>query len=184
MSHPLHQLKHEHRVIERSLNALDGVCLRLEWGEHVAPEVLARLVDFFTSFADGSHHKREELRLFPALEGQGILRQGGPLEVMESQHQIERDLTAEMDQAVSGYRDVDPAARHRFIEAARRYSDHLSDHIYKEDSMLFRIAEEILDDEEMNSLTEAFRQEESRFGAGNLERYEQMASEMERTFAV
>lgn len=35
MSEPLHTLKQEHRVIERALHALDGLCIRLEWGDRV-----------------------------------------------------------------------------------------------------------------------------------------------------
>src|SRR5262245_7965261 len=95
MAGPLHTLKHEHRVIERALRALDGVCSRLEWGQSVPQDVLSRLVNFFSAFANRYHHGKEESYLFPALERRGITRNGGPLGVMENEHDIERGLTSE-----------------------------------------------------------------------------------------
>ncbi|MFY9572632.1 MAG: hemerythrin domain-containing protein, partial [Blastocatellia bacterium] len=73
MTHPLHTLKHEHRVIERALRALDGVCARLQWGQQVPAEVLAQLVDFVSTFADRHHHGKEEACLFPVLQRHGIV---------------------------------------------------------------------------------------------------------------
>jgi len=64
-------------------------------------------------FADRYHHRKEETYLFPVLQQRGILRDGGPLGVIENEHRIESELTAEMHRAVKGYRDVDPEARRR-----------------------------------------------------------------------
>ena len=184
MTHPLHSLKHEHRVIERALRALDGVCARLQWGQHIPAEVLSQLVDFISMFADRYHHGKEEKYLFPVLERQGIVREGGPLTVIAQEHQIESDLTAEMRRAIEGYRDVDPEARQRFVEAARRYTDHLLGHIDKEDGILLRLADEILDEEDEASLREGFGKAEAELGAARYEKYERIASELEHSWAV
>jgi hemerythrin-like domain-containing protein len=181
---PLHTLKHDHRVIERALRALDGVCARLHWGQHVPAEVLSQLVDFISEFADRYHHGKEEACLFPVLQRHGIVHEGGPLGAIEQEHRIESELTAEMHQAINGYRDVDPEARQRFVEAARRYSDHLLGHIDKEDGILLRLADEILDEGDKASLSESFRQAEASLGAGTYEKYERIASELERSWAL
>ncbi|HKG22698.1 MAG TPA: hemerythrin domain-containing protein [Blastocatellia bacterium] len=177
-------LKHEHRVIERALHALDGICLRLEWGENVPASALLQLVDFVSTFADCFHHGKEEAHLFPLLERQGIEVEGGPLGAMKQQHQLERELTDRMSLAAEGYRCVDPYSRGRFLEAARRYSAHLLSHIEREDTILFRIADEILDESDKESLSEAFKKAGAELGPGEYEKYERLASTLERTWGV
>ena len=118
MSGPLHILKHEHRVIERSLRALDGVCARLTWGEHVPADVLIKLVDFITGYADGFHNHKEVTYLFQALQRQCISSHDAVLRLIEQEHENERLLTAEMRHAIEDYKGVDPNSRQRFVDAA------------------------------------------------------------------
>jgi hemerythrin-like domain-containing protein len=184
MSGPLYILKHEHRVIERSLRALDGICARLTWGEHVPADALTKLVDFISGYADGFHHLKEEAYLFPALQRQCISRHDGVLGLIEQEHENERLLTAEMRHAIEDYKGVDPNSRQRFVEAGHHYSDLLVAHIEHEDSMLFRIAEEILDESELTALREAFKHAASELGADRLQSYERTATELEETWAL
>ncbi len=184
VTHPLSALKHEHRVIEKALRALDGVCLRLQWGQHVPAEALSKLVDFMSTFADRYHHGKEEQYLFPLLQRQGIPHDGGPLAAIEQEHRIESEITAEMRRAIQHYREVDPEARQRFVNAARRYTDHVLGHIDKEDAILLRLAAEILDEEDIASLREGFMQADAELGAHTDEEYDGIASELERAWAV
>jgi len=58
----------------------------------------------------------------------------------------------------------------RFVENARNYSALLSNHINKENSVLFPLAERLLPPEKRNEMFEAFeRIEEDRIGAGTHE---------------
>ena len=184
MSGPLHTLKHEHRVIERSLRALDGVCARLNWGEQVPVDVLIKLVDFISGYADGFHHLKEETYLFPALMRQRISRPDGVLRLIEQEHERERQLNEEMRDAIEGYKGVDPDSRRHFIDAARRYVDLLIPHIEHEETMLFRLADEMLDENETNNLSEAFKHAASELGAERLAFYEGMATELEEAWGI
>ena len=184
MTHPLHTLKHEHRVIERALRALDGVCARLQWGQHVPSGILSELVEFLSTFADRHHHAKEEAYLFPVLQRHGFAQHGGPLGAIAREHQIENELSTEMQRAIEGYREADAVARQHFIDAARRYSDHLLSHIDKEDAILLRLADEILDEEDVASLRAGFRQAETELGAGANEKYDRIASVLERDWAL
>ena len=184
MSGPLHALKHEHRVIERVLRALDGICARLVWEEQVPPDALTSLVDFIAGYADGFHHCKEENYLFPALQRHNIQGQGGVLGLIEQEHEAERALTDEMRRAIEGYKDVDPIARHRFVEAAHRYSDLLLPHIEHEDNMLFRLADELLGEEEITFLNEGFERAVADVGADRLESYEKTATELEESWGI
>jgi hemerythrin-like domain-containing protein len=184
LAQPLHTLKHEHRVIERALHALNGVCVRLEWGDPVPHEALSELVDFIGAFADAFHHGKEEAYLFPALDNRGIPRDAGPLEALERQHEIERYLTGKMRSAVEKYREVDPASRSQFVEAASRYVDHLTAHMEAEEAILFRLADEVLEEPDRAALAAAFKQAESQLSPRTKEDFEKLADELEEKWAL
>jgi hemerythrin-like domain-containing protein len=184
MSNPFHILKREHRIIERGLRALDGVCLRLEWGTPLNVESLSQLVDFTGNFIDHFHHDKEEAYLFPALLRHGIAEDGGPLGAMKREHQIEGALTSELDRCIEGCKNGEVDAIKRFVEAAYRYSIHLIGHMQKEEAILFKVADEMLDEEEKAWLMADFRKAESEFGAGVYEKYERIATELEIEWAV
>ncbi len=184
MSRPFHILKHEHRVIERALRALDGVCMRLEGGSRIPAPELKEIVGFITTFADRYHHGKEETLLFPALERRGITREGGPLGVMEYEHQVERELIADLEKAIGLYTEGDVDAVQSFVDSARNYLRLLVGHIEKEDSILFRIGDEVLDDEEKAALAESFKQTDVMLGDRSLQDYERLASELEEKWAV
>jgi len=184
MSRPFHILKHEHRIIERALRGLDGICTRIEAGSRVPVEALVEIVAFITTFADRYHHGKEEQFLFPALDRRGITREGGPLGVMEHEHQIERELIGDLEQAVELYEEATAAGGQSFVLAARAYLRLLVGHIEKEDSILFRLGDEVLDDEEKSALTASFKRADSALGDRTLQDYEQLASELEERWAL
>jgi len=183
MTEAIDILKREHRIIERVLRALNGVCQRFESGEPVPPEALRQFPDFMREFADRCHHAKEEAHLFPALERRGMAHEGGPIGVMLYEHEIGRGLVAELNQSARAYQAGDPAGGRRFVDVAGRYIDLLSRHIQKEDNILFRVAEEMLDETALAWLRQAFEQVEGALGAGTHEQYERSAMELEHTWA-
>lgn len=188
MSSPFHILKHEHRTIEKGLRALDGVCARLGSGTNLSPGVpasaLLEIIEFMIEFADGYHHGKEETVLFPALERRGIPREGGPLGAMEHEHQIERELIADLRLAASLYREGNADAARRFVECAQSYLRLLVGHIEKEDSILFRLGDEILDDDDKAVVIERFKQADIDSGGRSLQEFEKIASQLEEEWAI
>jgi len=184
MTNPFHILKHEHRIIERGLRALDGLCLRLEWRTSLTPDALAQVVDFTDNFINRFHHDKEERYLFPALAQHGIAEDGGPLGAIKREHEIESALTSKLGHAIEGCKNEEVDAIKRFVEAAYQYSSHLIGHMQKEEAMLFRLADELLDEEEKASLMTDFRKAESRLGADVYDKYERIATELEKEWAV
>lgn len=184
MSKPFHILKHEHRVIEQGLRALDGVCMRLEAGNTVPARALLDILDFTTTFADRYHHAKEEAVLFPALERRGITREGGPLGAMEHEHRIERGLIGDLREATASYREGEASAANRFVESARAYVQLLVGHIEKEDGILFRLGDEILDEDDKAALSDGFKKFDSDLGGRTTQEFERIASELEQKWAV
>jgi hemerythrin-like domain-containing protein len=169
-------------VIEQAMRALQGMCIRLRAGGSVPAVEMAKLLDFIQGFADGFHHAKEETYLFPALEQAGIRNEHGPLAFLSNEHETERKLLGELELAVADYRR-DLAAAGKFVSAALLYKDHLIGHMQHEDATLFRLAEEVLDDQVKDALIRAFTPQNAKDRETTL-RYERLAEELEKAGAV
>jgi hemerythrin-like domain-containing protein len=181
MKTPIDQLLSEHRIIEKALHALLGLCDKLERGERIDPDAFDRMFEFLGTFADRRHHQKEEKCLFPALGSLGVPRDRGPIGVMLQEHCTGRALIAHMKRAANLYMDGDSKAVKQFTDAARAYVDLLSEHIQKEDNVLFRIAQTLLDERSMRELQDEFDQAEAEF-PGSEAKYQHEAEEMERAW--
>lgn len=184
MSRPTHTLKHEHRIIEQALRALEGVCTRLELGEEIPLAALVQTLDFVQIYADRFHHEKEEMHLFPALQQSGVQVEGGPLGFLKHEHQVERQLLIELGGAVTDYRNHDETAKPRIISSARNYSRHVLSHMRREDSILFLLAEELMDEPTKTALNYAFAKAEHGFGEKSVDHYEELAAQLEKAWAV
>ena len=114
-----YNLKHEHRVIERALRALDGMSAKIEAGDTVPHQSIAELFEFLSTFGDRYHHGKEEKYLFPALLREGVAPRGGATDVLEREHDMERKLISELGRAVDSYSEGNAGSRASF---ARRIS--------------------------------------------------------------
>ena len=169
----------EHDAIMIMLNILEKVCLRLDAGERVKDTDLENIVELFKIFADKCHHGKEEDILFPALEEYGIPNEGGPIGVMLSEHIAGRDNVKEMNDAIPGIRDGIEAASIEFVSYARNYVALLTEHIDKENNILFKMADIRIPEERQQSLLMDFeRADEEKFGSGVHEKFPKLLEEL------
>ncbi len=180
---PTHILRHEHRVIEQVVRALEGMCLRLRTGDSVPVEALTQALDFIQNFADRFHHTREEEYLFPALE-QTDLAEGRAIAFLCEEHQLERQLLAEFDLAIQEYRFAGADAVSHLTGVADQFCKHLTGHMQKEDSLLFRLTEEMLEEAEKIALMHNLSSESEAFGQTLIQKYERLAAELENDWAI
>src|SRR5262249_24242818 len=144
----------------------------------------AQVIDFTGNFVDRFHHDKEESSLFPILQEHGIGEAGGRLAAMKHEHTVEKQLTADLAAAIEGRSRRDTDSVKQFVEAAYRYSAHLTSHMQKEEALLFRFADELLDDDQKDRLMAEFRRSEAALGRDVYERYERVAEELEKKWAV
>ena len=154
--HATEVLMEEHRVIERVLASLTLLCDRLEEGGEFQPAIFLDAADIMKRFADGCHHCKEEGVLFPAMEQSGVARQGGPIGIMLAEHEEGRRLTSAMREAAEKLVAGDASAKPEVLRHARSYVALLEQHIQKEDSILFPMADEVMGEEKRRDLGEAF----------------------------
>ena len=178
-------LKSEHRGIERMLSIAEKAAGRLSTGKDVSPLVFLNVVDFFRSFADKCHHGKEERELFPAMEKAGIPRQGGPIGVMLLEHDQGRGFIRAMSEAADRFGKGEATAKGELVAAVGGYVQLLRSHIYKEDNILFPMADSVLPPAEQTRLLQAFENIEANvIGPGVHERYHRMLDDMEKQAAA
>lgn len=167
-------LKAEHQVILRVIGVLQRLVARARNGDGFEADSFARCVEFARFFADACHHAKEEDLLFPAMEARGMPREQGPIAVMLHEHTIARGLTKEMADG------LEAGAEDRVVKAASDYIELLTNHIYKEDNILFNMGDQVLTADDQNTLCGKFCEVGCRaFGGKNREQLEAIADELE-----
>ena len=150
------ELKNEHRGIERMLRVLSVLAEKTERGEALHVPHIDGIMEFLTGFIDKCHHGKEEEFLFPALETAGVKREGGPIGVMLSEHEQGRLLVARLKTHISAHRSGDRQAAGGIRKTVQAYVELLTQHIVKEDTVLFPMADSKLDAGQDETLFEAF----------------------------
>lgn len=177
-------LMDEHRVIERVLAALEKAAGRLESGQ-MRPGFFLDAAEFIKGFADGCHHQKEEGVLFVAMIAHGVPDRGGPIGVMLDEHEQGRAFTRGMREAARKLEAGDGSARGAVIVNARGYVTLLRQHIYKEDNVLFPMADRVIPPETQARVAEDFeRIEHEETGAGVQEKYLALAERLEKEVGV
>lgn len=178
---PTSELMEEHRVIERMLRLVSKAADKLENGEKVDKELWAGASDFLKNFADKCHHAKEEKLLFVKMMQRGMSGEVGPIAVMLREHEDGRAHVRRIAALSAGNLDKKDSAE--LIRHSRGYVELLSQHIQKEDSVLYPMANQILTSDDQEELVEGFEKvEEEIMGRGTHERYHHMIEEWEEKF--
>jgi len=182
---PTEELKKEHRAIESMLRVLDKVCAKLDAGENVESDHLKQIVDFIKVFADKRHHGKEEDLLFPALEQAGIPRESGTIAVMLNEHPMMGEFVAGMSEAAHQCKNDGAAGAAAFVQNARRYINLLTQHIQKEEEIVFPIADQYLSAKTQAELPKLFeRLEEEKIGAGKHEQLHELLNQLQAIYGA
>ncbi len=146
MKTPTDVLRDEHGLILRGLDVLETAAGRLEAGQEPPDGWWEDALDWLRSFADRTHHAKEEDLLFPAMIRAGLPSAGGPIDVMLEEHERGRALVRAMSVSTGAARAA----------AAREYVALLRAHIDKENEVLFPLADAVLADDEQRALGQSF----------------------------
>lgn len=182
---PTDVLKSEHRVIERVLGSLEAAANRLDRGEKIRPGFFVDAADFVKGFADGTHHKKEEDILFPALIDGGLPHPGGPVDVMLSEHDEGRRYNGGMREAAERLAAGQADAVRDVVQNALGYVGLLRDHIHKEDNILFQMADNFLGPPVQEAMSGQFDRVEAEAGrTGEKARFLSLADALEKEAAA
>jgi len=171
------RLVSEHDIIERGLTVLAKAVNHIESGDSVPDDFSKWAPAFFSQFADKCHHAKEEDLFFPLLKERGIPEEGGPIGVMLNEHVLGRDCVRRMREAS----EADEFDGAKFATAANEFIPLLRQHIFKENNVLFKMAEQVLSEGDDVDMDGKFTQvEQDRELAGMHERYDAEVARWEK----
>jgi len=114
------------------------------------------VISLIRNFADGLHHAKEENLLFPLLGEKGFSPEQGPVAVMLSEHVLGRDYVKGASQGINEFKKGNAAALQSVYNNLSGYANLLQNHISKENNVLFRMADQVLSNEEQQNLLVQF----------------------------
>lgn len=154
--HPTEVLSQEHRAIEARLAEMETEIQAAAAASLFPAAFFESALDFFRNFADGCHHAKEENFLFPLMKERGVPEHGGPLGVMLAEHDQGRAYLREIRENLAAAARGSASACDAVYASAGAYIDLLRAHIFKEDTILFRLAQRILHPDDVAELNKQF----------------------------
>ena len=179
MSDFIHELRHDHRVIQQVVAGMSAVSDMLDSGKQVDPSVLSDLVQFLGVFADQCHHKKEERHLFPLLLSKGNVSTRRELESLEREHRSAKQLVGQLAKVAAVYVHNPSAVRYRVIDLLQQLVELYPAHIWKEDFLLFPLAQQNLSENEQQDLKDKFEDVEREVGEDVHAGFEMLARKLE-----
>lgn len=152
----------EHRLIDRMIGIIKDALVQIESAGKVDPLFVDTAVDFMRTYADRTHHGKEENILFRDLDKRLLSAEDRRVmnELVE-EHAIGRQLTKALVDANTHYRRGDGTALAQITEQLRTLVDFYPKHIEKEDKVFFPAARAYFSDQEDQAMLAEFREFDS-----------------------
>jgi hemerythrin-like domain-containing protein len=181
---PIKDLKDEHQAVKLTLRILEKISHKIECiGKITNTDHIEQLIEFFSVFVDKCHHSKEEDLLFPAMSQIGVSKDDGPIGVLLHEHQLGRTYVKGMRDALSAYKKGNNEASNAFLKNAKGYMTLLIEHIYKEDNVLFPLAEKNLPKQKQAELWAGFEKiEVEKIGIGKHDEFHRLLEDLQKTY--
>ncbi len=159
-------LSDEHQNILRVIDATISECEQIENGKKLENTFFENVIDFIKNYADKYHHAKEEDILFKVMLENSESMHCNPIPVMLHEHETGRHFVKGMEDGLS------EGNKEKILENARGYGSLLQEHIYKEDNVLYPMAEEALNDHQKELVLEKYKEVESgEFSKESIQKY-------------
>ncbi len=140
---------------------------------------LESVIDFIQNFADKYHHMKEEDELFLEMSKRGMPVNGGPIGVMLHEHDLGRSYVKHTIDAITQYKSGNLQAMDIIRENLLNYGELLTSHIYKENNILYPMAENVLPADILDAMSKSFDQKNNSNSDNEyFDKYIRMAKEM------
>ena len=152
MKTPIEILVDEHKKILAEIDELENECQKLTNGGEIDRDFFSKKIDFIRDYADNFHHAKEEDILFSELSKENEGLKNGPIAQMLIEHDMGRAFVAGLQKGLE-QNDKD-----KVIENALGYAQLLKSHIFKEDNILYPMAEDALSLEKQEEILKKFEE--------------------------
>ncbi|OGI16549.1 MAG: hypothetical protein A3J63_03040 [Candidatus Moranbacteria bacterium RIFCSPHIGHO2_02_FULL_40_12b] len=147
-------LSDEHQNILKGIDALLKECDSLKSGNKINKNFFKKAIDFIKGYADKFHHAKEEDILFIEMCRDEVQMHCNPTQQMLHEHNLGRNFIKELEKG------IEESNKEKIIENARGYAQLLRDHIFKEDNVLYPMADESLSPSVKKNMLKKFKQVE------------------------
>ncbi len=128
----------EHRLIERMLAKIQNMLAQVEQTAKIDPSFVDIAVDFIRTYADRTHHGKEEDILFRKLNNKGLSDVDRKvMDELIEEHIYGRKTTKALVEANTSYRNGNSSALGDIATCLRILVDFYPKHIEKEDKIFF-----------------------------------------------
>jgi len=148
-------LSEEHQNILKVIDSVLIECKKLEEGKEFDKRFFEKTIEFIRDYADTYHHAKEEEILFKIMLESTDNMHCNPIPVMLDEHELGRNYVSGMIEGLAGNDTT------KVIENAQGYGFLLMDHIYKEDNILYPMAEEALTEEQKEKVLQLYDEVEA-----------------------
>ena len=149
----------EHRLIERMLTLVEHTLKGIEATGKVDPVFIDTAVDFIRTYADQTHHGKEEDILFRDLDKKDLSdKDRRVMNELIEEHVFGRRTVKELVKANTRYRGGDTSAADAVAAGLRTLTDFYPRHIEKEDKVFFPSSREYFSDQEEQAMLAEFRE--------------------------
>jgi len=147
----------EHRLIEKMIAVMDRKRGEFERAAQADPLFIDKVVDFIRTYADRTHHGKEEDILFVVLAQKSMSAEDQRvMEELIQEHVMARKMTGELVAANGLYRSGDTSALPTISEKLAALAAFYPPHIAKEDKVFFPAYMSYLSAEEDQALLQRF----------------------------
>lgn len=174
----------EHENIRRMLKVIRKLSYRVLTNGDYDIEDLPKIIDFVRVYADKHHHGKEEDILFETMNKDiEKLAKSGAITGMYIEHDMGRLYMLSLEKGVSNLRQGDDEARLDIIANAISYANLLDRHIEKENTAMYRFAENMLGEDSKSFIEkECAKVESEATESGLQERYIKLIKELENKY--
>lgn len=113
---------------------------------------IEEIIVVIRNYADGLHHAKEENLFFPALVTKGFSPVQGPIAVMLHEHNQGRIFVKGIVENLEFYKQGHLQAVNEIYRNMSGYAELLTNHIARENNILFRLADKSLSQDEQDNL--------------------------------
>ena len=154
---PIGPLMREHRLIERMATLLNAGLIQMSGKNKANVELLTVAVDFFRTYADRTHHGKEEDILFRELAKKHLSQEHERImNELVQEHVLGRKMVSSLISAKKAYTDGSTESLKDIIACVTELVSFYPAHIEKEDKHFFYPALEYLSKEEQDNMLEEF----------------------------
>lgn len=165
-------LSEEHKHILKVVNALNRECDAIGDGKKLDKEFFSKAVDFIRNYADKYHHAKEEDILFAELNKNEERMHCNPVPQMVYEHEQGRSFVKGLEESLKRN------DKEGVLTNGKNYAALLQDHIFKEDNILYPLADEALTKKDQLDMLK--RAEEANQKLGYEKKYLLLAQELEK----